>query len=342
MTKSLHATRHPLADQNAQLSVLSSWPAFGERLRAAGFEQFEATGITTLQINLGKVCNQTCRHCHVDAGPDRRESMPPDIVEDCLRALAQAGIRTLDITGGAPELHPQFRYLVEQARALGVHVMVRCNLTVLLSNPRFGDLPAFFAGHGVEVVASLPHFSAAHTDAQRGEGVFERSISALRLLNSAGYGDPDTGLLLHLVYNPAGAFLPGSQQGLEREFKASLSRRYGIRFHRLYALTNMPISRYLQYLLDSGQYEAYMQKLVDSFNPAAAAEVMCRQLLSVSWDGYLYDCDFNQMLDLKVAAPISHIRDFVANLLEHRPIVTRNHCYGCTAGAGSSCGGAVA
>ncbi len=295
-----------------------------------------------IQINVGKLCNQTCRHCHVDAGPDRTEVMPRAVAEQCLRVLETTSIPTLDITGGAPELHPDFRELVRRARAAGKHVMDRCNLTVLLL-PNYADLPAFLAQHRVEVICSLPHYRARQTDAQRGEGVFEESIEALRRLNAVGYGDSGAGLRLNLVTNPVGAFLPGDQAALEHDWKRQLARRYGIRFSRLYTITNMPIARFLEWLEATGKLEAYLRRLVDAYNPAAAAGVMCRTTLSVGWDGRLYDCDFNQMLEVAVAASAPQtIFDFDRAGLERRAIEIGPHCFGCTAGAGSSCGGATA
>jgi radical SAM/Cys-rich protein len=298
--------------------------------------------MTVFQINVGKLCNQTCRHCHVDAGPDRVESMSRETAELCMAALARTEIPVVDITGGAPELNPSFRWLVEESRRLGRRVIDRCNLSVLLV-PSQSDLAAFLAGHEVEIVASLPSFSAAQTDAQRGEGVFEKSIEALRLLNSLGYGREGTGLTINLVTNPVGAFLPPSQSSQEAHFKTRLARDHGVVFNSLYTITNMPISRFLDFLIESGNYEAYMHRLVTAFNPAAAAGVMCRYTLSVGWDGRLYDCDFNQMLDLPVdhGAP-NHIRDFDPDRLHRRRIVTGNHCYGCAAGSGSSCVGTIA
>jgi radical SAM/Cys-rich protein len=326
-----------------QLRILNNGrKPFEQALADSGLSPLAATGITVFQINVGKLCNQTCRHCHVDAGPDRREIMSRETAELCIAALARTDIPTVDITGGAPELNPNFRWLVEEAHALGRHVMDRCNLSVLLL-PSQAGLAEFLAAHDVEVVASLPYFQAPQTDAQRGEGVFARSVEALRLLNSLGYGQPDSHLRLNLVYNPVGAFLPPAQRSIEADFKRELLCRYGIVFHSLYTITNMPISRFLEFLLATGNYERYMDRLVQAYNPGAAAAVMCRYTLSVGWDGTIYDCDFNQMLDLPVAfgAP-RHIRDFCPELLHRRRIVTGQHCYGCTAGAGSSCGGATA
>ncbi len=344
MPLTLLGRHNPLASASEQLRILDqtrTCSPFNERLEQAKLHPLTATGITVLQINVGKLCNQTCRHCHVDAGPDRQEIMVRETAELCIRALAMTEIPTVDITGGAPELNPNFRWLVEQAKALGRHVMDRCNLSVLLL-PSQADLAEFLARHRVEVIASLPYYRATQTDAQRGEGVFEKSIQALRLLNQVGYGREGTGLSLNLVYNPVGAFLPPKQEAIEVQFRQELSGRYGVTFNRLYTITNMPISRFLEFLLESGNYEGYMERLANAFNPAAAAGVMCRYTLSVGWDGTLYDCDFNQMLDLPVdrGAP-RHIREFDPAFLHRRRIVTGNHCYGCTAGAGSSCGGAV-
>lgn len=311
-------------------------------MEEAGLHPLRSTGMTVLQINVGKLCNQTCRHCHVDAGPDRIESMSRETAEFCIQALAQTEIPTVDITGGAPELNPNFRWLVEQARGLNRHVMDRCNLSVLLL-PSQADLAEFLAAHRVEIVASLPYYREPQTDAQRGEGVFDKSIQGLRRLNQLGYGKHDSGLVLNLVHNPVGAFLPHKQEAIESQFRKELRVKYGIEFNRLYSITNMPISRFLEFLVDSGNYEAYMQRLANAFNPAAAAGVMCRYTLSVGWDGTLFDCDFNQMLDLPVASGATpHIRNFNFAQLQQRTIVTGNHCYGCTAGSGSSCGGAVA
>ena len=344
MGLSLKARGSPLAAATEQLRVLAASngiPPFREKMRTAGLDPLNATGITVFQINLGKLCNQTCHHCHVDAGPDRREIMTHETAELCLAALAQTDIPIVDVTGGAPELNPNFRWLVEEATQLGRHVIDRCNLTVLLL-PAQTDLADFLARQRVEVIASLPYYRPAQTDAQRGEGVFDKSIAALRKLNDLGYGREDTGLTLNLVYNPVGAYLPPKQDGIEAQFKRELELRYSVAFNHLYTITNMPISRFLEFLLASGNYEGYMQRLVNAFNPGAAAGVMCRYTLSVGWDGALYDCDFNQMLDLPIGyGQLHHIRDFDLHRLQNRRIVTCNHCYGCTAGAGSSCGGSI-
>ncbi len=344
MPLTLLGQKNPLASPTEQLKVLTrsvGCAPFERRLNQAGLFPLHATGITVFQINVGKLCNQTCRHCHVDAGPDRTETMSKETVDLCLAALAKTDIPTVDITGGAPELNPNFRWLVEQARALGRHVMDRCNLSVLLL-PSQADLAEFLAAHRVEIIASLPAYLASQTDAQRGEGIFEKSVEALRLLNRLGYGQPGSGLVLNLVHNPVGAFLPPKQEAIETQFRRELKRLHDVEFTHLYTITNMPISRFLEFLIESGNYEAYMDRLATAFNPTAAAGVMCRSMISVGWDGTLYDCDFNQMLNLPVDEGMPHhIRDFDPIRLNARRIVTGNHCYGCTAGAGSSCGGAV-
>ncbi|MGQ0578649.1 MAG: arsenosugar biosynthesis radical SAM (seleno)protein ArsS [Betaproteobacteria bacterium] len=344
MGLTLVSRRDPLASSRLQLNRLAATticPPFEEKLASAGIQPLHATGITVFQINVGKFCNQSCRHCHVDAGPERSEQMTRETAELCIRVLSRTNIPTVDITGGAPELNPNFRWLIEQARALGRHVIDRCNLTVLLLKPQAG-LAEFLASHRVEVMASLPYFQSSQTDAQRGDGVFEKSIVAMQMLNRLGYGVEGSGLVLNLVHNPVGAFLPARQEATEARFHRELLRRHGVTFNHLYTITNMPISRFLEFLIESGNYEGYMERLANAFNPAAAAGVMCRYTLSVGWEGTLYDCDFNQMLDLPLGngAP-RHLRDFDLAKLEARRIVTANHCYGCTAGSGSSCGGAV-
>lgn len=334
---------HPLANPARQLQVLNEagQVPFEQKLADGGLAPLCATALQVLQVNVGKLCNQTCRHCHVDAGPERREIMTRETMALCLDVLSRAGIPTLDITGGAPEMNPHFRWLVAEARTRGAHVIDRCNLTILLA-PGFEDLPAFLAGQRVEVVASLPCYQAKNTDAQRGAGVFEKSITALQRLNALGYGQPDSDLALTLVYNPLGPALPPPQKVLEDAYRRELAAAYGIRFTRLYALTNMPISRFLEDLVRTGRHEEYLAKLVAAYNPAAAAGVMCRTTLSVGWDGQLYDCDFNQMLELPLYPGLPrHIRDFEEEALARRRIVTGPHCYGCTAGSGSGCQGAV-
>jgi len=333
----------PLADGAAQRARLAAIPlprSFAEALRAAGLYPLRPTKIAILQLNVGKRCNQTCRHCHVDAGPDRTEVMPRAVIEACLAFLGRTGIPNLDITGGAPELHPDFREIVIRATALGAHVMHRCNLTAILL-PNYADIPELLAARRVEVIASLPYYRARETDAQRGEGVFDESLVGLRRLNALGYGR-GTGLVLTLVTNPVGTYLPGNQAALERDWKRELKRRYDVDFDHLYTITNMPISRFLAFLEERGRTADYLTQLANAYNPAAAAGVMCRNTLSVGWDGALYDCDFNQMLELPVSAGAPRTI-FEADLaaLAGRAIETGPHCFGCTAGAGSSCGGAV-
>jgi radical SAM/Cys-rich protein len=338
----------PLADVGVQRAALDAVPLadpmhgdFDRHLERAGLFPLRATGIEVLQLNLGRVCNQTCAHCHVDAGPDRVEDMRRDTAEACLAVLAASDVPTVDITGGAPEMSGVFRFVVEEARSLGRKVMDRCNLTVLLAK-RYEDLPEFLARHEVEVVCSLPHYRKLNTDRQRGEGVFESSLEGLRRLNAVGYGR-DPRLRLVLVTNPVGAFLPPAQAALEVEWKREMRRLWGIEFDALHTITNMPISRYLEWLMESGNLAAYLEKLVSAFNPAAARGVMCRTMLSVAWDGTLHDCDFNQMLGLGLAPGLpANIRDVDLARLAARRIVTGRHCFGCTAGAGSSCGGSVA
>jgi len=277
----------------------------------------------------------------VDAGPDRKEIMTRETMEHRLEALRKYKIKTVDLTGGATEMNPDFRWFVEEIRKTGAHVMVRCNLTIILANKKYHDLPDFFKKHGVEVVSSLPYYNKRRTDSQRGTGVFDKSITALEMLNAVGYGKEGSGLMLDLVYNPTGAFLPGDQAELEAEYKKALKRDWNLEFNRLFAITNMPISRYLDYLLAKGNYEEYMEKLVNAFNPSAVSNVMCRNTISIGWDGLLYDCDFNQMLDLEVIDAPNHVKNFDIEALNSRRIVVNRHCYGCTAGAGSSCGGEV-
>lgn len=350
--KSLKAQLHSLADPEEELEILverhpgGSESSFQSHLQRFGLFPLQPTALEIFQINLGKMCNQTCKHCHVDAGPDRKEIMTRETMQLCLDVIQREdSITCVDLTGGAPEMNPDFRWFVEAIRTIKpeIKIIVRCNLTIILANPRFNDLPDFFKNNQVEVVSSLPYFSAMKTDAQRGDGVFEKSIQALRLLNEVGYGKAESGLVLNLVYNPSGAFLPGSQSELEDEFKTKLRDRFEVEFNSLFTITNIPISRFLEYLLRSDNYENYMEKLLAAFNPVAAAGVMCRNTISIGWDGYLYDCDFNQMLDLKVdSSKSTHLSEWDSSALSNRSIVVNNHCFGCTAGAGSSCGGATA
>jgi len=329
-------TELPILEQE---SFAKASVGFDEKLAAHNLELRAAT-IDTLQVNVGKLCNQACKHCHVDASPTRTEIMSREIIEQVLTAIRKFKIPMLDITGGAPELNPSFRYFVGEARAAGAAIIVRHNLTVMFEDGQ-EDLPEFFREHRVVVISSLPYFLQQQTDAQRGRGVFEKSIKALRRLNAVGYGI-EKDLNLNLVYNPTGAFLPPAQTSLETDFKREMKTRYNVSFNNLYTITNMPIKRFLGYLRRSGNEERYMQKLLDAFNPAAVKGLMCRNLISVDWLGKLYDCDFNQMLELGIENSLPQtIGEFDPNRLMRRQIMTGAHCFGCTAGAGSSCGGVV-
>jgi radical SAM/Cys-rich protein len=307
---------------------------FAEIARAALGEPLRARVIDTLQLNLGKVCNQACKHCHVDAGPNRTETMDAETADACIEVVRRHAIAVVDITGGAPEINPNFRRLVAAVRRGGARVIVRHNFTVQ-SEAGQEDLPEFFAAQDVELIASLPHYLAQATDRQRGAGVFERSIVALGRLNAVGYGTGRADRSLVLAYNPIGAFLPAGQAALERDFKRALASLH-VTFDRLVAFTNMPVGRFRDWLEKTGQYDAYQERLEGAFNPAAVGDLMCRTLVSVSWDGRLFDCDFNQMIDLSLAGPPLTIRDFDAALLARRPIATASHCFGCTAGSGFS------
>jgi len=347
--QSLHKRNSDLALAQKQLHILSNGifangelPTFSEKITETYQFPLRPKKLEILQINVGYMCNQVCQHCHVDAGPDRKEIMTRETMEQCLKIIRNTGAHTLDLTGGAPEMNPNFCWFVEEASKAGIQdFIVRSNLTIMLANKKYYDLPLFLKNHNVHVVSSMPHWTRGKTDKQRGEGVFDQSIKALQNLNAIGYGMPGSNLRLDLVYNPSGAFLPGDQTSLEKEFKHALLEDFGIHFHSLFALTNLPISRFLDYLIASENYEDYMYSLVTAYNPAAVKNVMCRNTISVSWDGYLYDCDFNQMLGLKVASKIQHISEYNEAILNDRNIVISQHCYGCTAGAGSSCQGAV-
>ncbi len=351
---SMRYRRAPLATPEEQFRVLnrveiSVGPtrtgSFEADLEAAGWPVLQPAQLDIFQINVGKLCNMTCRHCHVDSGPDRvDENMDRETVEACLRAIDLSGAKIVDLTGGAPELNPHFEYLVDACVQRGLHVMDRCNLTILTTR-RYQHLPQWFAERGVEVICSLPHYRKLNTDAQRGKGTYEKSLEALRALNEAGYGKGDPRLQLTLVTNPVGAYLAGNQASLEAEWKAALARNHGVYFDKLLALNNMPMSRYLEWLEQKGQTAHYLSELVQAFNPGTIAGLMCRNTLSVSWDGYLYDCDFNQQLDMKMDLPAGlrpHVRDFDLTAWQQHIVRTERHCYGCTAGAGSGCGGAIA
>ncbi|MEK9741033.1 MAG: arsenosugar biosynthesis radical SAM (seleno)protein ArsS [Flavobacteriaceae bacterium] len=347
--KSLQSRSHLLSSTQAQLQWLENGifkpgglPSFAAKVNDYQNTPLRPRTLEILQLNLGYMCNQVCTHCHVDAGPDRKEMMSEATLEKALDLIRKTSIKTLDLTGGAPEMHPYFREFVTQAAQLGIQdLIVRSNLTILLANKKYADLPEFFKTHNVHIVSSLPFYKKEKTDRQRGSGVFLKSIEALKRLNAVGYGKPNTNLKLDLVYNPSGAFLPGNQKSLELEFKKALKTDFDIDFNQLFTITNMPISRYLDFLIASENYDEYMESLVEAFNPAALDKVMCTNTLSVRWDGYLYDCDFNQMLDLKVNHLLQHIDDFSAVDLLNREICVSQHCYGCTAGSGSSCQGSV-
>ncbi|NQX90915.1 MAG: arsenosugar biosynthesis radical SAM protein ArsS [Flavobacteriales bacterium] len=314
---------------------------FAEKLREHGMFPLRPTPIEILQVNVGYMCDLTCEHCHVDAGPDRKEIMTKETMMHILDVLDRTDVGTVDLTGGAPEMNPHFLWFVEEIRKRNVHVIVRSNLTILVSNKKYRTYPEFFKKHKLEVIASLPCYTQENVDKQRGSGVFNRSIEALRVLNDLGYGKED-GLALNLVFNPGGPGLPPDQQSLENDYKVRLKEDWDLEFNHLYTITNLPISRFLDYILAAGRYEEYMEKLVNAFNPAAAMNVMCRNTISVDWEGNLYDCDFNQMLQLKIDKRSSqHISEFDAESLLKRDIVLGQHCFGCTAGAGSSCQGSI-
>ncbi|MFT7051475.1 MAG: radical SAM/Cys-rich protein, partial [Psychroserpens sp.] len=335
-TQSLQKKGSDLAQSNKQLDILSNGifqngelPTFKTKISETSQFPLTAKKLEILQINVGYMCNQVCDHCHVDAGPDRKEIMTRDTMRQCLEVIKTSGAHTLDLTGGAPEMNPDFRWFVEEASKVGVKdFIVRSNLTIIRANKKYYDLPEFFKKHNVHVVSSMPHWTKGKTDKQRGDGVFDKSIKALQELNAVGYGMPDSDLRLDLVYNPSGAFLPGDQSAMEKDFKKALMEDFGIEFHNLFAITNLPIARFLDYLIASENYEDYMYSLVEAYNPAAVANVMCTNTLSISWDGYLFDCDFNQMLELPVNSKSKHISEFNEEQLEGRNIVISQHCYG--------------
>ena len=349
LLKSLKKQKNELANAKKQLELLSGGvfesgelPMFSARLATLNQFPLKPKILEILQINVGYMCNQVCAHCHVDAGPDRKEIMTRETMQQCLDVIKKTGAHTLDLTGGAPEMNPDFRWFVEEATKIGVKdFIVRSNLTIITANKKYYDLPEFFKKHHIHVISSMPHWTKGKTDKQRGDGVFNASIKALKMLNDVGYGMPGSELKLDLVYNPSGAFLPGDQGALEYDFKKVLLSDFDIQFHKLFSITNLPISRFLDYLIASDNYDDYMYNLVEAFNPAAVENVMCTDTLSVSWDGWLYDCDFNQMLKLKVNSSVQHISNFNKETLENRNICISQHCYGCTAGAGSSCQGTV-
>lgn len=309
-------------------------------LETTDFPILRRKRLDILQVNLGYLCNQTCVHCHVNAGPNRKELMDDENLALIPVVLRERKIDTLDLTGGAPEMHPRFRELVSQITAMGVHVMDRCNLTILME-PGYEDMAAFLAKHGVEITASMPCYSVANVDKQRGNGVFDKSIAALQKLNALGYGRPETGLKLNLVYNPQGPSLPPDQKALEQDYKRELLNHFGIAFDELYTITNMPIKRFGSMLISKNQFADYMQLLKDSYRPQNLDGLMCRNTVSVDWQGRLYDCDFNQQLELALPGEAQHLRDLRRGDLTGNEICVADHCYGCTAGQGSSCGGAL-
>ncbi|MCP9198898.1 arsenosugar biosynthesis radical SAM protein ArsS [Gramella sp. GC03-9] len=348
--KSLKYRKDDLSSPANQLEYLSNGifkekelPYFKDKIAQTGHFPLKPKKLEILQINLGYMCNQVCGHCHVDAGPDRKEIMTRETMHQCLDVIKTTGAHTLDLTGGAPEMNPDFRWFVEEASKAGIRdFIVRSNLTIILANKKYHDLPEFFKKHNVHVVSSLPFYKREKTDKQRGSGVFDKSIKALQMLNKVGYAQEGSNLKLDLVYNPSGAFLPTDQAAMENDFKLALKEDFDIDFNNLFAITNLPISRFLEYLIASENYEDYMYALVEAYNPAAVDNLMCTNTISVSWDGWLYDCDFNQMLELKVKSKVKHISEYNEDLLNDREIVISQHCYGCTAGAGSSCQGSVA
>jgi radical SAM/Cys-rich protein len=338
MPDSPYASREVLQILAAgQIVAQESQVDFSTQLEREG-RTLTRLSLDTLQVNVGKLCNQACHHCHVDASPIRTEIMTRETVDKLLGFLAQSEVQSVDITGGAPELNPHFRYLVEQIRILGIHVMVRCNLTVLYE-PDQEDLPEFYTKHEVELICSLPCYLESNVDEQRGRGVYQKSIDALLLLNETGFGREGSGLQLHLVYNPVGASLPPDQKELEGDYKRELRDRFGIVFNHLYTITNMPIRRFGDFLERRGLYQSYMDTLVENFNVQTLDNLMCRSLVSVDWEGNVYDCDFNQMLDLHMDGGPTKVWDLQPEQLIGDRIRVGNHCFGCTAGAGSSCGG---
>jgi radical SAM/Cys-rich protein len=320
--------------------MLDTWPL----LKDSQFPDIQRSSPEILQVNLGYLCNQTCQHCHVNAGPNRTELMHQSNIDNLLHILSNPGIHTLDLTGGAPEMNPLFKELVVKATAMGKKVIDRCNLTIL-NEPGYADLTAFLAKNKVEIIASLPCYLEQNVDGQRGEGVYQKSIDGLKILNQAGYAQADSDLILNLVYNPTGPYLPPAQQQLENDYKKYLNDEFGIQFNHLFTITNMPIARFGSSLISQGKFEEYMNLLKDSMNLSNLNAVMCKNQLSVDWQGFIYDCDFNQMLNLNLKNPETgnslHIQDLMQIGIENLPILVADHCFGCIAGAGSSCGGAL-
>ena len=338
-------------DVSTQLDVLNNGifsdgklPLFKKKLKEVNIPDIKKGQLKILQLNIGYMCNQTCSHCHVDAGPNRKEMMSMKVLKRCLSLMTENKIETVDITGGAPEMHPNFRWFVKSIREKTKvdEIIVRSNLTIILANKKFFDLPNFFADNRIHVISSLPFYNKEKTDNQRGKGVFDKSVLALKELNKVGYGKTNSNLKLDLVYNPSGAFLPPDQELLEIKFKEKLYNNFKIEFNNLFTITNLPISRFLDYLIASENYEEYMETLVSRFNPNATKGLMCKNTISVSWEGYIYDCDFNQMLDLKINSKKNTVFSCKIQGLVDKKIQVSQHCYGCTAGAGSSCQGTIA
>lgn len=319
--------------------MLDSWPL----LQTTDFPTLKRKALNILQVNLGYLCNQQCLHCHVNASPRRTEIMTRETIDEVLSVIKNTDVKTLDLTGGAPEMNPDFKYLVQQARQLGIHIIDRCNLTVL-SEPGYEGMADFLAEQGVEIVASLPCYLEENVDGQRGDGVYQRSIAGLKMLNALGYGQDDNSLQLNLVYNPTGPFLPPSQAELKKDYKKFLKEQFDIVFNEIFTITNMPIARFGSTLMSKGQFDDYMNLLKNSYSADNLKSVMCRDQISVDWQGYLYDCDFNQMLKLNTKDEQNNklmLKDLNRNVLNDVPVVVADHCYGCTAGQGSSCGGAL-
>ena len=341
--KAIVEAKKQLAILEGELFESDLYPKFSSKLKVQNNFPLKVKKLEIFQVNIGYMCNQVCDHCHVDAGPDRKEIMTKDTMRQCLEAIKISGAHTVDITGGAPEMNPNFRWFIEELTKIGVDdIIVRSNLTIIVANKKYRNLPGFFKANNIHLISSLPCYTEDNVDKQRGDGVFTDSLEALKMLNEVGYGVENSGLKLDLVFNPGGASLPGNQHSLELDYKRELQQNFEITFNQLFTITNLPISRFLDFLVASERFEEYMEKLITSYNPYTVENLMCRNTISVGWEGDLYDCDFNQMLQLKTASSVQHIADFNLEELRNREVVISQHCYGCTAGAGSSCQGTVA